>query len=78
MREKAIRNFVKMITFSSTSATMICHFISIFLEICAKLYKNSKIAKTAYIKAWCKLTYSFEEVISSRELIDKISRDRSN
>ena len=43
---------------------MICHYISNFLEKRAKLYKNSKIAKTAYIKAWCKLTYSFEEVIS--------------
>ena len=49
-----------------------------FLEIRAKLYKNSKMAKAAYIEARCKLTYSFEALNSSKELIDKISRDKSN
>ena len=40
--------------------------------------KISKMAKTAYIEARCKLTYSFEDLISSKELIDKVSEDRSN
>ena len=30
------------------------------------------MAKAAYIEAWCKLTYSFEDLNSSKELIDTI------
>ena len=36
------------------------------------------MAKAAYIEARCKLTYRFEALNSSKELIDKISGDKSN
>ena len=58
---------------------MICHYNPKFFKKYMLNYtKNSKMAKTAYIEAWCKLTYSFEDLISSKELIDKVSKDRSN
>ena len=36
------------------------------------------MVKAAYIEARCKLTYSFEDLNSSKELIDKVSQNRSN
>ena len=63
LERKQKRNLVKLNTFSSNSAPMVCHYISNFLEKRANLYQKLVRLPKLPTLAWCKLLYSLKKEI---------------